>query len=81
MLLALVDVEYRFLWVNAGSSGSPSDAQVFNQSHLREKFENGTLVLLPPELLGEQKTAHEGRENSKLQDLEAGGWLRMCLEY
>ena len=31
------------------SSGSISDAQIFNRSHLREKIENGTLGLLPPE--------------------------------
>ena len=30
LLLALVDAEYRFLWVNVGSSGSSSDAHIFN---------------------------------------------------
>ena len=34
-----------------GSSGSSSHAQIFNRRDLREKFENGTLGLPPPELL------------------------------
>ena len=45
VLLALVDAEYKFLWVNVGSSGSFSDAQIFNHSKLRRKIENGTLGL------------------------------------
>ena len=51
-LLALVDAEYKFLWVNVGASGSLSDAQIFNRSKLRRKSENGTLGLPPPEQLG-----------------------------
>ena len=31
VLLALVDTKYRFLWVDVGSSGSSTDAQIFNQ--------------------------------------------------
>ena len=46
VLLALIDAEYRFLWVNVGSSGSLSDAQIFNRSDLREKIEDGSLGLL-----------------------------------
>ena len=53
VLLGLVDAEYRFLWVNAGSSGSSSDTHIFNQSNLWEKIEDSTFVLLPPEPLGE----------------------------
>ena len=53
VLLALVNSEYRFLCVNAGSNGSSSDAQIFNRSDLREKIEDGTLGLPPPEPLGE----------------------------
>ena len=30
VLLALIDAEYKFLWVNVGASGSSSDAQIFN---------------------------------------------------
>ena len=52
VLLALVDADYKFLWVNVGASGSLSDAQIFNRSKLRRKIENGTLGLPPPEPLG-----------------------------
>ena len=53
VLLALVDTKYRFLWVDVGSSGSSSDAQICNQRKLRRKIEDGTLGLAPPEHLGE----------------------------
>ena len=53
VLLALVKTEYRFFWVNVGSSGSSSDAQIFNKSDLREKIVDGTLGLPAPEPLGE----------------------------
>ena len=49
VLLALVDADYKFLWVNAGASGSSSDAQIFNR---KRRIENGTLGLQPPEPLG-----------------------------
>ena len=52
VLLALVDADYKFLWVNAGASGSSSDAQIFNRSKLKRRIENGTLGLPPPEPLG-----------------------------
>ena len=52
VLLALVDANYKFLWVNAGASGSSSDAQIFNRNKLKRRIENGTLGLPPPEPLG-----------------------------
>ena len=48
----LVDAEYRFLWIHCGSSGSCSDAQVFNRSYLKEKIEDVSLGLRAPEPLG-----------------------------
>ena len=33
VLLTLVDTEYRFLWTDCGSSGSCSEAQIFNRSN------------------------------------------------
>ena len=45
--LALVDTDYKFLWVNMGASGSSSDAQIVNHSKLKR-----TLGLPPPEPLG-----------------------------
>ena len=52
VLLALVDADYKFLWVNMGSSGSSADAQIFNHSKLKRRIENGTLGIPPPESLG-----------------------------
>ena len=50
--LALVDADYKFLWVNVGASGSSSNAQIFIHSKLKRRIENGTLGLPPPEPLG-----------------------------
>ena len=50
-LLLLALVEYKFLWVNVGSSGS-SDAQIFNRNKLRRKIEKATMGLPSPEPLG-----------------------------
>ena len=52
VLVALVDADYKSLWVNMGASGSSSDAQIFNRSKLKRRIENGTLGLPPPEPLG-----------------------------
>ena len=35
ILLALVDADYKFLWVDVGANGSASDAQLFNSSNHR----------------------------------------------
>ena len=48
----IVDADYKFLWVNAGASGSSSNVQIFNRSKLKRRIENGTLGLPPPEPLG-----------------------------
>ena len=53
MLLAQVDTEYRFHWVDVGSRASSSDTQIFNRINLREKIVDGTLGLPPPKPLGE----------------------------
>ena len=53
VLMALVDAEYKFLWIDFGSSGSCSDAKIFNSSDLREKIEDGGLGLPAPESPGE----------------------------
>ena len=56
VLLALVDVEYRCLWIDCGLSACCSDAQIFNRSLLREKIEDGSLGLSASELLGEERS-------------------------
>ena len=43
VMLALVDADYRFLWVDSGNMGSNSDAQIFNGSDLRENILKRTL--------------------------------------
>ena len=53
VLLALVDADYKFLRVNAGASGSSSDAQIFNRRKLKRRIENRTFRLPPPEPLGQ----------------------------
>ena len=49
IILALVDTVYNFTWVDVGSMGHMSDAQIFNGSELKECFEDGTINLPPPE--------------------------------
>ena len=51
VLLALVDADYKFLWVDLGGAGSASDAQIYNNSELRECVEDGTLGFPEPEPL------------------------------
>jgi hypothetical protein len=51
ILMALVDAEYKFTWVEVGSNGSAGDAQVFNNGELREAIIDGSLNLPPPEPL------------------------------
>ena len=36
VLLALVDAEYRFRWVDVGTEGSCSDAHIFNDNQLKD---------------------------------------------
>jgi len=51
VLLAVVDADYRFLWVNIGAEGSCSDAGIFNRSSLAPALQNGTLGLPDPDYL------------------------------
>ena len=43
VLMALVDADYKFIWVGIGANGSVSDAAIFSQSELIEITENGTI--------------------------------------
>ncbi len=48
ILLALVDGDYKFLWVDVGQNGSLSDAQILNQCELKEAIED-TMIGFSPE--------------------------------
>ena len=39
-MLALVDGQYKFRWVDVGTAGSCSDAQIFNARHLKRKIDD-----------------------------------------
>ena len=47
-MLALVDADYRFLWVEVGGQGHMSDAQIFLASSLRADLEDGNIKRPPP---------------------------------
>ncbi|XP_041351150.1 putative nuclease HARBI1 [Gigantopelta aegis] len=43
VLLALVDANYKFLWLDIGGYGSMSDSQIYNASEMKECLEDGTI--------------------------------------
>jgi hypothetical protein len=45
VLLALVDADYNFLYVNVGTNGRSNDAGIFKMSTLASALENDTLQL------------------------------------
>ena len=48
VMLALVDGEYKFRWVDVGTEGSCSDAQIFNASQLKRRIEDGRIGFPDP---------------------------------
>ena len=50
ILMALVDAKYRFRWVDIGTEGSFSDAQIVNNGELREKIEDEPIEPGGPDL-------------------------------
>ncbi len=53
ILLALVDEDYMFLWVDVGQNRSSSDAQIFNQCELKEAIKDGTIGFPPDDPLSD----------------------------
>ena len=51
ILMALVDADYKFLWVDVGTAGSTSDCAIFNLSELKEMFEADTIGVPAPDPL------------------------------
>lgn len=47
LLFAMVSSDYKFLWVDVNGNGSASDAQVFNNSELKEALEADAIVGWP----------------------------------
>ena len=45
VLMALVDSDYKFLWVDVGADGRASDGQIFNVSELKECLVDGSINL------------------------------------
>ncbi len=45
VLMALVDADYKFIWIDVGANSSASDAQICNSSELRECIESGDIGL------------------------------------
>ena len=48
VMLALVDGQYKFRWVDVGTAGSCSDAQIFNAGHLKRKIDDGSIGFPDP---------------------------------
>ena len=48
--MALVDDDYKFLWVDVGANGFAGDTQVFNNSELKDAIEKGTISIPSAEI-------------------------------
>ena len=51
VLMALVDADYKFIWVDVGPDGAASEAQIYNQCELKEVLQNKTIGFPDPEPL------------------------------
>ena len=41
--MAIVDADYKFIWVEVGGNGACSDAQVFNASEIKDACDDGSI--------------------------------------
>ena len=58
VLMAQVDSKYQFLWIDVGGVGHQSDAQIYNNSELKECIEAGTLGIPDPAPLPHDDEEH-----------------------
>eukprot|EP00057_Strongylocentrotus_purpuratus_P004267 XP_003728361.1 PREDICTED: uncharacterized protein LOC100890829 [Strongylocentrotus purpuratus] len=58
VLMALVDSKYQFMWIDVGGVGHQSDAQIYNNSELKECIEAGTLGIPDPAPLPHDDEEH-----------------------
>ena len=49
--MGLVDADYKFIWADLSGKGSSSDAQIYNDSEIKEFAENGTIGFPTPDAL------------------------------
>jgi hypothetical protein len=49
VLMALVDADYKFLWIDVSSDGSSNDASIYNGSELKEGLESPNNIFNLPE--------------------------------
>ena len=43
-----MDADYKFMWVDVGSNGACSDAQIWNSCDMKDHLEDGSLEIPPP---------------------------------
>ena len=48
VMLTLVDGQYKFRWVDVGTAGCCSGAQIFNTCHLKRKIDDGSIGFRDP---------------------------------
>ncbi len=51
IMMALVDADYRFIYLDIGQPGANSDAGIFNRGKLFHAFQNQLVDIPPPEIL------------------------------
>jgi len=56
VLLALVDADYKFLYVDVGCNGRVSDGGVFRDSSLNKAMKNNNLNIPPPKMMDDNCT-------------------------
>ena len=55
IMLALVDADYKYLWLDVGANGGCSDAQIFNSSDLKTILEDGSIAFPAPVAIPEEE--------------------------